>query len=304
MLQQTAEQEKLEIGDRVGLTTRQGVRRFRITGVFSFGEGGSSLGGTSLMEIHKQEVQRLFALEGGVTSIEAVAQPGTTPEELVRGLRALLPPGLEVETAEHSARESADEINDQIGGFLTPAAAGVRGCGAARRRVHHLQHLLDHRRPAHARVRGAGLPWCHAPAGASGRRRSRRSLIGCLASGAGMAAGVAFASLLAGLFDALGFGIPRSGLVLERRTIVVVARGRHRRHRAGRAVAGSAGHARSAGGGHGRRRAGAGSEGAAGCVLGSPALFLVAGAASPRARVCSAPGPRHGRLATVGAVAP
>jgi putative ABC transport system permease protein len=45
--------------------------------------------------------------------------------------------------------------------------------------------------------------------------------LGVLASVAGIAAGVGFAKLLSALFDALGFGIPRSGVVLEPRTIVV-----------------------------------------------------------------------------------
>ena len=46
-------------------------------------------------------------------------------------------------------------------------------------------------------------------------------VLGVVASVAGIVAGVGFARLLSALFDAAGFGIPRSGLVLAPRTIVV-----------------------------------------------------------------------------------
>jgi len=45
-------------------------------------------------------------------------------------------------------------------------------------------------------------------------------VLGLLASGAGIVAGLGFARLLGALFDAAGFGIPRSGVVLAPRTIV------------------------------------------------------------------------------------
>jgi putative ABC transport system permease protein len=50
---------------------------------------------------------------------------------------------------------------------------------------------------------------------------SEALVLGIGASALGLASGLGFAKLLGALFDAAGFGIPRSGLVLNTRTIVV-----------------------------------------------------------------------------------
>ena len=90
-------------------------------------------------------------------------------------------------------------------------AARVRRRGGPRRRVHDLQHALDHRRPAHARARAAADGRRGAPPGArlgaargAGDRRARLASSG-LAAGFGLAEGPGrvFASI--GL-DAAGGG--------------------------------------------------------------------------------------------------
>ena len=68
----------------------------------------------------------------------------------------------------------ADAANDAIGSFLTPGAARALGRGAAGGRLHHLQHVLDHRRPAGARVRAAALAGRDARAGPDAPSPSRR----------------------------------------------------------------------------------------------------------------------------------
>ena len=44
-------------------------------------------------------------------------------------------------------------------------------------------------------------------------------MVGTVASGLGIAAGAVFALGLGALFDAIGFGIPRTGVVIEPRTV-------------------------------------------------------------------------------------
>ena len=104
--------------------------------------------------------------------------------------------------------ETADEINDQIGSFLTPALLALAGRGGPGRRLHHLQHLLDHRRPAHARVRDAAGARRHPRPDPRASSAPRRSLIGLVASGLGIALGIGFAKLLNALFDAVGIRHP------------------------------------------------------------------------------------------------
>ena len=102
-----------------------------------------------------------------------------------------------------------------------PGAARLRRRGRVRRRVHHLQRLLDHRRPAPARVRHAARPRRVTPPGADQRHRrgaphGRRSPRSPASSPAW-----AWPSSINQLFKAVGADIPVAGLGLEPRTVVV-----------------------------------------------------------------------------------
>jgi putative ABC transport system permease protein len=220
VLQQNAEKHHLDIGDRVGLATRDGVRPFRVVGVFSFGEGGSSLGGTSLVTIPPAQLQRLFDYEGQVSYVEVIASSGVTAEQLVPRLRRVLPGSLRVQTAQQNAQENADEINDSIGGFLTPALLAFAGAAllvGAFIIFNTFSITVAQRSREFAVLRSLG-----ATRGQVMRAMLIEALaLGAIASVVGIAAGLAFAKLLSALFDVIGFGIPRSGLVLAPRTIVL-----------------------------------------------------------------------------------
>ena len=220
VLEQTADSQNLDVGDRVGLATRHGVRRFEVVGVFAFGEGGSSLGGTSMVTIPTQQVQELYDYDGEVVSIEAIASSGVAPEALARRVRAALPSSLKVQTAEQNAEESADEVNDQIGGFLTPALLAFAGAAllvGAFIIFNTFSITVAQRTREFAVLRSLGATRGQV----LGAMLAEALVLGAVASLVGIAAGVAFARFLSVLFDALGFGIPRSGVVLEPRTIVV-----------------------------------------------------------------------------------
>jgi putative ABC transport system permease protein len=220
LLQKTAEKEHLEVGESVGLATRKGVEQFKVVGVFSFGEGGSSLGGTSLVTIPTEQLQSLYEYEGEVSSIEVIASRGVTPEQLVPRLREVLPPALKVQTAEKNAQETADDINDSIGGFLTPALLAFAGAAllvGAFIIFNTFSITVAQRTREFAVLRSLGATRRQV----MGAMLIEALTLGAIASVAGIAAGVGFAKLLSGLFDAMGFGIPRSGVVLEPRTILI-----------------------------------------------------------------------------------
>jgi putative ABC transport system permease protein len=220
VLEQTADRESLDVGDRVGLATRHGVRLFEVVGVFSFGEGGSSLGGTSMVTIPSEQVQELYDYQDEVSSIEVIASGATTPEDLSRRLRGVVPGSLKVQTAEQNAQESADEVNDQIGGFLTPALLAFAGAAllvGAFIIFNTFSITVAQRTREFAVLRSLGATRGQV----LGAMLVEALALGAVASVLGIALGVGFARLLSVLFDALGFGIPRSGVVLEPRTIVV-----------------------------------------------------------------------------------
>ena len=103
---------------------------------------------------------------------------------------------------------------------LQHGAAHIRADLAVRRRVHHLQHVLDHRRPADART-------CPA----AGRRRSRRqvfrsvlteaAIVGLVSSAIGVGLGVLAAIGLKALLNGFGTSLPAGPLTFEPRTAVV-----------------------------------------------------------------------------------
>ena len=126
------------------------------------------------------------------------------------------------QTGEQTAAETrgGDQRPDRR--LPDPGAAGVRRRRAARRRVHHLQHVLDHGRAADARVRAA-----------AGARRDPPPVLGAVAAEAlvdrrrpprvarALRSASASPKALGALFDAAGMGIPRGGMELAPRTIVV-----------------------------------------------------------------------------------
>ena len=122
--------------------------------------------------------------------------------------RRSCPPTVNVRTgaeeAEPQSRRSADNL-----GFLKTFLLIFAGVVAVRRRVPHLQHVLDHRRPAHARVRAAADARRLAPPGARARCVIEALLLGLVGSLLGLARRArARRPGIKALFDAVGVDLP------------------------------------------------------------------------------------------------
>ena len=220
VIRDTADEHDLEVGDRVGIATRTGTQQVTVSAIFELGDV-SSLGGTDVVLAPLPDVQRWFDREGEVTSIAVAADDGVAPEQLVQRIRAAVPQGdVEIKTGSESARDTANEINDEIGGFLTPALLAFAGASllvgafiifntfsitvAERTREFALLRTLGAtRRQILATVAAEAL------------------VIGVIASALGLLLGVGFARLLNALFESAGFGLPTAGVSVATRTIVV-----------------------------------------------------------------------------------
>jgi putative ABC transport system permease protein len=220
VLDSNAEKHDVAVGDRVGLTTRTGTQDVTVSGIFQFGDGSVSLGASTIMIATEEDIRAWYDPEG-YARIQAAAQEGTSPEQLVAALERELPRAqVTVQTgAEDASQESAD-INAEIGGFLTPALltfAGAAVLVGAFIIFNTFSITVAQRTREFALLRAMGAT----------RRQVLSAVaiealvLGLIASVLGILAGLGFASLLSALFDAVGFGIPRSGLVLEVRTIIV-----------------------------------------------------------------------------------
>jgi putative ABC transport system permease protein len=219
VIAETAREEHLRVGQRVGLSTGTGVKDVTIVGIFTFGDV-ASIGGASVVSATLSQLQEWFDRPGQITSVMAAADAGVSPTELADRVAAVTGPDLEVKTGEAEAQSQADDINASIGGFLTPMLLVLSGAAllvgafiifntfsitvAQRTREFALLRALGATRAQI--VRAVGLEALALGVGAS--------LVGLLG-------GLGFARLLGILFDAVGAGIPRADAALAPRTIIV-----------------------------------------------------------------------------------
>ncbi len=117
-------------------------------------------------------------------------------------------------------RRRPTEINDQIGSFLTPALLALAGAAVlvgAFIIFNTFSITVAQRSKEFALLRALGTTRGQILAAVTGEA----FLIGTLASVLGIGVGIGFSKLLNSLFDAVGFGIPRSDLVLAPRTVAI-----------------------------------------------------------------------------------
>ena len=126
---------------------------YTIVGILRFG-GGESFGGAGAALLLPAEAQRLLGQPGRFDQIDVAARPGVTPDELRdQDPRRAAWHGRRADRLRTGhARHQQPRTQPRRAAHL-PSDLRLRRAG--RRRFHHLQHLLDHRRAARARTRPA-----------------------------------------------------------------------------------------------------------------------------------------------------
>ncbi len=214
-----AHQHGIEVGDRVGLETSHGEARVTVVGLVDFGGSGSAAGYGFTMAT-PGDIRRWYDQEGEVGQILVAAKPGVTPDQLVRVIQAVVPPGVKVQTGKQQADEQAKDISSSINSFLGPALLAFAGAAllvGAFIIFNTFSISVAERTREFASLRTLG-----ATRGQVLRSVTTEALvIGVIASVAGLFGGLLFARAIGALFKAAGAGIPTSNLVLETRTIIV-----------------------------------------------------------------------------------
>ena len=219
VLRQTAEANDLRVGQRVGLATRTGVADVTIVGIFEYGDV-SSVGGANLVTATLPQIQEWYDRDGEVMSVVAAGEDGVAPETLAARIREVTAPDLEVTTGAADAQRQADDINQAIGGFLTPMLLALSGAAllvGAFIIFNTFSITVAQRTREFALLRALGSTRRQIVAAVAGEAL----VLGVAASLLGLVAGLGFAKLLGALFDAMGFGIPLAGMELAPRTIAV-----------------------------------------------------------------------------------
>ena len=213
-----ADREKINVGQRVGLTTRVGQQPVTVSGIFKFGDA-NSIGGATLTAITLQDAQDWYDRKGQVSTILVAADSGVTPTDLASRVQAAVPANVLVETGTANATRQSGDINDNLGflkQFLFVFAVIALLVGAfIIFNVFSITVAQRIRELAMLRTVGAS------------RWQLLRSVlaeafvIGLLASTVGVGVGVLFAKAITLLFDAAGFGLPTTGLQIKPRTVIV-----------------------------------------------------------------------------------
>jgi putative ABC transport system permease protein len=214
----SADEAGFELGDTVAVQTQTGVEQYELVGIARFGTADSPGGATFALTTLRAAQERV-AHPGEIDSVSIVADEGVGQRELADRVQAELGDDVEVLTGVEITEENQDDIEQALQFFtvfLTAFAVIALVVGAFVI-YNSLTILVAQRNREMALLRAVGAT----------RSQVLRAvlleavIIGALASIAGFLLGLAVASGLKAMLDALGFDLPAGGTVI--RTGAVVA---------------------------------------------------------------------------------
>jgi putative ABC transport system permease protein len=214
----TASKQNLHAGDMIGVQGIGPVVGLRISGLVKFGSA-SSLGGATLAGLQLATAQRLLGRVGKLDEIRASAKPGISPKQLVAEIRPILPADTQVRTGAQQAKQDSSAITSFLS-FLKTFLLVFAGVALFVGRfviANSLSITIAQRTREFATLRTLG----------ASRRQVRRSIlieslvIGTVASVVGLLVGLLLAQGLFALFNAAGFTLPNTGIVVKPRTVIV-----------------------------------------------------------------------------------
>ena len=125
---QIAEKSKAKVGQAVTLATQDGIKPVKIVGIVQYGDGTTSLGGSTTVLAPLIDVQNWWSLQGKASYIYAKAKGGVSADQLKANVRAALPQkDVIVQTGKENADEQASVLNNLIGKIIRYALLAFAG---------------------------------------------------------------------------------------------------------------------------------------------------------------------------------
>jgi putative ABC transport system permease protein len=216
--QGTADDEKLKIGDRIGVAALGPAEQFEIVGIAKYGEL-STIGSATFAILDLPTAQRLLGKEGQLDAVQAAAEQGVTPDELTGRIAAELGGDVTVRTGTEQANEESGEITTftKIIRYFLLSFAGIALFVGAFVIFNTLSITVAQRIREFATLRTIG----------ASRRQILASVviealvIGLSASIVGLFSGLGLAVGLTELFKLFDLELPQANTVFATRTIVV-----------------------------------------------------------------------------------
>lgn len=217
----SARQGDLGPGDRTTVRTPAPVE-VRVVGIATF-DGADDLGGSTLAAFTEARARELFAGGAGVVSTVLVAaEDGAGADALARRVAGALPDGVEAVTGAELASELSEGLGADFLDFFTTFLVVFSAIAVlvATFSIHNtFTVVLAQRLRESALLRAIGATRRQVLGGIA----VEALLVGVLASGVGVLAGLGLAVGLDALFGAAGFDFPGDGLVVEADSLWVAA---------------------------------------------------------------------------------
>ncbi|MCU0270639.1 MAG: FtsX-like permease family protein [Acidimicrobiales bacterium] len=206
------------VGDPLTVLTAHGPQEVTLVGIARFGSADSPAGAT-IAAFEGSVAQELVGTTGQVSEIDVVAADDVGQEELVRRLSIALPDDVEAITGDAATEEQRSGVQDGLSFFTTFLLifAGVALFVGAFIISNTFAIVVAQRTRELALLRAVGASRRQVRAAVLGEA----AVLGLVASLVGVGVGVGVALGLKGLFGALGFDIPATGLVVEPSTVAV-----------------------------------------------------------------------------------
>ena len=213
-----ADEQDLQLGDRIGVAGVGRAQRYEIVGIAKYGDV-SSIGSATFAIFDVPTAQRLLDKEGELDAVQVAAGEGVAPEELTRRIRAELGSDVTVRTGVEQADEASSEIATftKIIRYFLLSFAGIALFVGAFVIFNTLSITVAQRTRELATLRTIG----------ASRRQVLTSVIveafviGLFASIVGLFTGLGLAVGLNKLFKALNLDLPQTQTVFASRTVIV-----------------------------------------------------------------------------------
>ncbi len=214
---QTADRGNLGVGDTLNIAGEEKVTRYRITGLTKLGD--ASFGGAGIAQLTLPEAQRIANKKGKFDQISVAASSGVSPPELRRRIARVVPPTVQVETGQQSAKRQSTDIADQLKflKIILLVFAGVSLFVGAFLIFNTFSITVAQRTREFGLLRTLGA----SRGQVLGSVVLEATVLAVLGSALGLAGGVGLAKGINALFKSFGIDLPNTGTVLLGRTIIV-----------------------------------------------------------------------------------
>ena len=214
----TARKHGFAVGDPVRILLSGAAKRFRIVGLFGFGDR-TDFGGVTFAAFDLATAQREFGAGPSVDAVYVQRDPGVPQAVLRERIQSTLGPGYDVLTADEATLQVGKPVR-QFLGFFTDALLGFAAIGVV---VGAFIIFNTFTILVTQRTRELGLLRAMGATGGQVVRSVMLEafLVGAIASVLGLLAGIGLGVGLLQLLRELGLDLPETSTVLLGRTVVV-----------------------------------------------------------------------------------